>query len=82
MKESIGADDFLLLCHFEMPGFRGEEIEEQMYLFSDRGDARAPPAWRRQPGAAGIHRRAGAAPADAGLATDWSSRFLSGMMRL
>ncbi len=34
MKESLGVDDFLLRCHFEMPGFRGEEIEEQMYLFA------------------------------------------------
>lgn len=34
MKESLGVEDFLIRCHFEMPGFRGEEIEEQMYRFA------------------------------------------------
>jgi hypothetical protein len=36
MKEQIGAEDFLLLCHFEMPGMRGEEVEEQMALFAEQ----------------------------------------------
>jgi alkanesulfonate monooxygenase SsuD/methylene tetrahydromethanopterin reductase-like flavin-dependent oxidoreductase (luciferase family) len=36
MKELVGAEDFLLLCHFEMPGLRGEEVEEQMYLFAEQ----------------------------------------------
>jgi hypothetical protein len=36
MKELIGAEDFLLLCHFEMPGLRGEEVEEQMHLFAEQ----------------------------------------------
>jgi alkanesulfonate monooxygenase SsuD/methylene tetrahydromethanopterin reductase-like flavin-dependent oxidoreductase (luciferase family) len=35
MKEQVGAVDFLVLCHFEMPGLRGEEVEEQMYLFAE-----------------------------------------------
>jgi hypothetical protein len=30
----IGAADFLLWCHVEMPGLRGEEVEEQMCLFA------------------------------------------------
>jgi alkanesulfonate monooxygenase SsuD/methylene tetrahydromethanopterin reductase-like flavin-dependent oxidoreductase (luciferase family) len=34
MKETLGVDDFLMLCHFEMPGLSGEEEEEQMYLFA------------------------------------------------
>jgi len=36
MKEVVGAEDFLLLCHFEMPGFSGEEVEEQMSLFAEQ----------------------------------------------
>ena len=36
MKGLVGADDFLLLCHFEMPGLRGEEVEEQMSLFAEQ----------------------------------------------
>ena len=34
MKELLGSQDFLILCHFEMPGLRGEEVEEQMHLFA------------------------------------------------
>ena len=34
MKETLGVDDFLMLCHFEMPGLSGEDEEEQMYLFA------------------------------------------------
>ncbi|MBI3966377.1 MAG: LLM class flavin-dependent oxidoreductase [Chloroflexi bacterium] len=34
MKESLGAEDFLILCHFEMPGMKGEEVEEQMHRFA------------------------------------------------
>jgi alkanesulfonate monooxygenase SsuD/methylene tetrahydromethanopterin reductase-like flavin-dependent oxidoreductase (luciferase family) len=34
VKETLGAEDFLILCHFEMPGFRGAEIDEQMYRFA------------------------------------------------
>jgi alkanesulfonate monooxygenase SsuD/methylene tetrahydromethanopterin reductase-like flavin-dependent oxidoreductase (luciferase family) len=36
MKALVGAEDFLLLCHFEMPGLRGEEVEEQMSLFAEQ----------------------------------------------
>jgi hypothetical protein len=36
MKELVGAEDFLLLCHFEMPGLSGAEAEEQMYLFAEQ----------------------------------------------
>jgi alkanesulfonate monooxygenase SsuD/methylene tetrahydromethanopterin reductase-like flavin-dependent oxidoreductase (luciferase family) len=35
MKEQVGAEDFLVLCHFEMPGLSGEEVEEQMQLFAE-----------------------------------------------
>lgn len=35
MKELIGAEDFLVLCHFEMPGLSGEAVEEQMSLFAE-----------------------------------------------
>ena len=35
MKELLGAEDFLILCHFEMPALRGEEVEEQMQLFAE-----------------------------------------------
>ena len=50
----------LLLCHFEMPGLRGEEVEEQMYLFAEQVMPELP-RLRRLARAAGIHRRAGAA---------------------
>lgn len=43
MKEQLGAEDFLIRCHFEMPGLRGEEVEEQMELFA----AEVMPALRR-----------------------------------
>jgi hypothetical protein len=36
MKELVGAEDFLLLCHFEMPGLCGTEVEEQMILFAEQ----------------------------------------------
>jgi hypothetical protein len=36
MKELVGAEDFLLLCHFEMPGLSGGEVEEQMALFAEQ----------------------------------------------
>ena len=36
MKELVGAEDFLLLCHFEMPGLSGSEVEEQMILFAEQ----------------------------------------------
>jgi alkanesulfonate monooxygenase SsuD/methylene tetrahydromethanopterin reductase-like flavin-dependent oxidoreductase (luciferase family) len=36
MKEAVGAEDFLLLCHFEMPGLSGAEVEEQMALFAEQ----------------------------------------------
>ena len=36
MKEQVGAEDFLLRCHFEMPALRGEQVEEQMYLFAEQ----------------------------------------------
>jgi hypothetical protein len=36
MKELVGAEDFLVLCHFEMPGLRGGEVEEQMSLFAEQ----------------------------------------------
>lgn len=35
MKEMVGAEDFLILCHFEMPALCGEEVEEQMVLFAE-----------------------------------------------
>ncbi len=35
MKDLIGAEDFLVLCHFEMPGLIGEEVEEQMALLAE-----------------------------------------------
>lgn len=34
MKEALGSEDFLILCHFEMPGLCGEEVEEQMCRFA------------------------------------------------
>ena len=36
MKEQVGAEDFLVLCHFEMPALSGEEVEEQMCLFAEQ----------------------------------------------
>jgi hypothetical protein len=36
MKALVGAEDFLLLCHFEMPGLRGEEVEAQMCRFAEQ----------------------------------------------
>lgn len=33
-KERLGFEDFLLVCHFEMPSYRCEEIEEQMRVFA------------------------------------------------
>jgi hypothetical protein len=36
MKELVGAEDFLLLCHFEMPGLCGAEVEEQMAIFAEQ----------------------------------------------
>ncbi|ETW94274.1 MAG: hypothetical protein ETSY1_35575 [Candidatus Entotheonella factor] len=36
MKELVGSEDFLVLCHFEMPGLNGEEVEEQMSLFAEQ----------------------------------------------
>jgi hypothetical protein len=36
MKDQIGAEDFLVLCHFEMPGMHGEEVEEQMSRFTEQ----------------------------------------------
>jgi hypothetical protein len=36
MKEAVGAEDFLLLCHFEMPGLRGVEVEAQMARFAEQ----------------------------------------------
>jgi hypothetical protein len=36
MKEMVRAADFLLLCHFEMLGLSGAEVEEQMALFAEQ----------------------------------------------
>lgn len=36
MKEQVGAEDFLLLCHFEMPSLCGAEVEEQICLFAEQ----------------------------------------------
>ena len=36
MKELVGAEGFLLLCHFEMPGLSGAEVETQMALFAEQ----------------------------------------------
>jgi hypothetical protein len=36
MKALVGAEDFLVLCHFEMPGLCGEEVEEQMFRFAEQ----------------------------------------------
>ena len=32
----VGAEDFLLLCHFEMPGLSGAEVEAQMARFAEQ----------------------------------------------
>ena len=34
LKEQVGYDDFLFTCWFEIGGFSGEEIEEQMHMFA------------------------------------------------
>lgn len=37
MKEQAGyGDDFMVNCHFEMAGFEGAEIEDQMQCFAER----------------------------------------------
>ena len=35
MLRGLGFADACLVCHFEMVGYRGEEIEEQMHLFAE-----------------------------------------------
>ncbi|MCL8207289.1 MAG: LLM class flavin-dependent oxidoreductase [Actinomycetia bacterium] len=35
IKETCGYEDFMFCAWFELGGFRGEEIEEQMYLFAE-----------------------------------------------
>ena len=36
IKESVGYEDFLFTGWFEMGGYRGEEVEEQMQMFADQ----------------------------------------------
>ena len=37
VKEGVGyGDDFMVNCHFELAGFAGSEIEEQMQCFAER----------------------------------------------
>lgn len=35
IKESVGYEDFMFNAWFELGGFSGEEIEEQMYIFAE-----------------------------------------------
>ena len=36
VKETVGYEDFMFTCWFEMGGYRGEETEEQMHMFADQ----------------------------------------------